>query len=140
MAGLRRFRSPLDGARLQRILAGDMPPATESLSQEADLDFVRQVISQLTEDPADPVPSQTDAVLAPAVHAALRSVPRRTLLDMRFWHWLTAEQFADYVLRRWAPAVDLDVDVSLTPSQHARFLGSSSLVGMARNALARLFW
>jgi hypothetical protein len=67
-------------------------------------------------------------------------VPRRTLLDMRFWHWLTVDQFADYVLRRWAPGVDIDVDVSLTPGQQARFLGSSSLVGMARNALARLFW
>src|SRR5262245_19697619 len=113
MAGLRRFRSPLDGARLQRILAGDTPPATESVSQEADLDSIRRVIAQLTEDPADPVPSQTDAVLAPAVHTALRMVSRRTLLDMRFWHWLTVDQFADYVLRRWAPGVDIDVDVSL---------------------------
>ncbi len=140
MSVLRRFRTPLDGARLQRILAGDAPPPTESLSQHADLDSVRRAIAGLTEDPADPVSAATDAQLAPVIHRALQTVPRRTLLDMRFWQWLTAEQFAEYVLRRWAPGFDVDLDVSLTPGQQARFLGSSSLVGMSRNALARLFW
>jgi hypothetical protein len=140
MTMLRRFQSPLDGARLQRILARDVPPPTESLSQEADLDSLRSAIAGLTEDPAEPVPAATDANLAPVVHRVLQIVPRRTLLDMRFWQWLTVDQFADYVLRRWAPEVDINVDVSLTPSQQARFLGSSSLVGVSRNAMARLFW
>lgn len=140
MNRLRRYLTGMDGSQLRRFLGGEAPPASEDTGYDADLVSIQRAVQVLTDDPADAIPSATDAFLAPVVHQALSSVPRRVLLDMRFWHWMTCEQFSDYVLRRWANDIDLEVDVSLTPAQQARFLGNASLAGNSRNALARLYW
>lgn len=140
MRALRGYDAPLDGAQLRRILSGDSPPPAKDAGVDADLESVLRSVAELAPDVAAPIPASTDAVLAPVLHTALRSAPRRLLLDMRFWHWMTCEQFPDYVLRRWASDVDVDVDVSLTAGQQERFLGNASLVGISRNALARLYW
>ena len=84
--------------------------------------------------------SSWDATLATHVHHAFAGVERRTLLDISMWHWVTTYPMRDFVVARWLPSVDLASQDGLTRSEADRFLGGPSLVGFARNALARLYW
>jgi hypothetical protein len=139
MNQLSRVRAPLTGAQLRAALTQQEEPKLAPLTTTADLASIRAAIDALPMSDGAYAAS-TDADLAPVVHVALKRVPRRVLLDARFWHCLTTVEFPDYVLRRWAPKVDLAVGESLSPSQAGRFLGASTLGGLGRNGLARLFW
>ena len=141
MTELQRFGSRLSGHQLHRMLTEGAAPTTFPLHVDLNLARIHDAVGQLPgEAGSDRLTATTDAVLAPVVHEVLKGLPRRTLLDIGFWQWLTCTEFREYVRRRWAPAVDLEAGESLLPSQESRFLGGTSLHGIARNALSRLFW
>lgn len=138
MTALERFGSALNGAQLRTFLAGQSTPSTRGLDLHIDLGPLKQEAAALEKDRrVDPA---TDAVFAPRVYETFRSLPRRHLLDHRFWQWVTCVEFRDYTRARWAPEVDFTVDSTLKPSQQARFLGNAGLNGLGRNAISRLYW
>jgi hypothetical protein len=59
---------------------------------------------------------------------------------MRFWHWLCIFVFPDFVWYRWYGQLPQDPAAVLTSPMTERFLGTSSLNGVSRNSLARLYW
>lgn len=138
MSDLSRFSTPLTGADLRELLTRNVVPRVVSVGS-ADLDPLHDAVSDLPHR-QNVVAPETDAQLAPEVHSALRELPRRLLLDIRFWHWLACMEFRDYTKARWAPQVNFELDEALAPSKAARFLGSASLSGLGRNSLSRLFW
>jgi hypothetical protein len=139
MTQLSRFNAPLTGAQLRSLLTQGESPRLTPVMGHGDLESIKNAVKILPLKGGAHQPS-SDVDLSPVVHSALRNAPRRVLLDARFWHWMTAVEFPSYVLRRWAPSVDLAAGEFLSPSQAGRFLGSSSLAGLGGNALARLFW
>jgi Family of unknown function (DUF6339) len=139
MTELNRFTAPLTGPQLRELLTRGVVPKTVALDVGVDLQPVHQAIEALPRKGGGLRPA-TDAELAPVVHASLAGLPRRTLLDNRFWHWLSSVEFQTYVLERWALGVDLGLEEPLSPSQAGRFLGNPGMHGFGRNALARLFW
>ena len=67
----------------------------------------------------------SDAWLAPRLHASLRLTPREAA-DTRVWNYLTVLKFPDYVQWRWNGEDGVTRD---------RYLGNTT-----KNALARLWW
>jgi hypothetical protein len=110
------------------------------LSCHADLGKLSRDAASLPRNRSGAIDAATDAEFAPSIHQTFCDLPRRVLLDNRFWQWLACMEMRDYVRLRWASKVDFGVDPVLTPAQQARFLGNRGLNGMGRNALSRLFW
>lgn len=140
MNQLQRLTPAISRHGLRQALAGESTPNSISLEETADLDRIRAAIEALTEELDGPLSSATDSILAPVIHQALGHLPRRLLLDMQFWQWLTVMEFREYTQRRWAPGLVVTTDTELSSGTAERFLGRPSLVGVARNALSRLFW
>ena len=74
-------------------------------------------------------PAESDAWLAPRVHATVR-LTRREAADPRVWGYLAAVAMPDFVRRRWADPDDARAPVSID-----RFVGDD-----ATNALSWLWW
>jgi hypothetical protein len=74
-------------------------------------------------------PGESDAWLAPRVHATLR-LTRREAADRRIWAFLAAVALPDYVRWRWR-----DLDDRRAPVAIDRFVG-----GAAANAVSQLWW
>ena len=74
-------------------------------------------------------PAETDAWLAPRVHATIR-LTRREAADFRLWDYLTVVALPGYVRWRWG-----DAGGDGAPAAIDRFVGDA-----AENALARLWW
>ena len=89
---------------------------------------------------ADHDRSEWDAMLAPDVHRTMKHLDRRQLLDMPMWHWMTTHPMRAFVVARWLRSSDPARGEGLTRSEVDRFIGGNSLVGVARNALSRLYW
>lgn len=81
-----------------------------------------------------------DAPTARVLYEGLGRLPVSVAVDMRFWHWLCIEPFSRFVWQRWLGAVPDDPREAMTPALSERFLGTASLRGVSRNALARLYW
>ena len=86
-----------------------------------------------------PLP-EWDRHLAEPLHRALRSLPRRLLLDMRLWHWVCISAFPEFVWERWTREEFNPPYDDAKQSVIGRFTGTMSLNGVSRNGLARLFW
>jgi hypothetical protein len=139
MANVRRFREPLTQSGLLEVLRGEQR-ATERLDSDVSLEPLDDAIASLASNAAG---SSIDGALVEPVHQALGSLTRAEAADMRVWHWLCAVQFPSLVWRRWrqaGPPEDHELDGALTDSMARRFLGTSSLAGVSRNTLARLWW
>jgi Family of unknown function (DUF6339) len=137
---LRRFAQPVTTERLVPLLAFHGDEATETFGEYIDFNPVRDKVDQLLNEGGKSRVSTWDAALAPVVHGALRGCSRRTLLDMRLWHWMAVTQLQDYVLRRWCRLEEIHEELVLPPAQMERFLGRPTLRGVSRNAVARLYW
>lgn len=61
---------------------------------------------------------------------------------MRVWHWLCSVEFPELIWRRWRGSVPErdELPQVLTGTIAGHFLGASSLNGVSRNTLARLWW
>lgn len=143
---LQRYVMPIPIASLPDVLRNPSGQPTENLELEVDLTRCFELISEFRE--AAPTTSKRDrsawdAEMAGPIHSALEPVlTRRLATDPRLWHWLcTATQFREYVWLRWHGLVPANYDAALTDGDlPRRFLGSATMVGMSRNAVARPYW
>lgn len=135
---VQRFVKPLDYQLLEEVLTGTRRPV-EPLPTPVPLDPVREAVGSL--DPGYGQ-SELDQALLEPLHRSL-PMSAREAADMRVWHWLCAVEFPELVWRRWrrggVPA-EGEAGQALTTALSRRFLGSSSLAGVSRNTLARLWW
>lgn len=85
-----------------------------------------------------------DRLLVEPLHQALRGLPRRDALDMRFWHWLCIKALPALVWARWLGRIPSAEEVpTILAEQRSlgkRFIGSASLGGVNRNTFSRLYW
>lgn len=140
MSGVQRFASKVPAGSLAAALRGDGPPEQALPGSAVPLEPLLRVVNQ-----SDPEWSRTemDQWMVSRVHRAL-PLSRRQAADARVWHWLCVRAAPEFVWRRWGdgvivPALDV-LDQHLTTALGSRFLGGSSLNGVSRNALARLWW
>ena len=139
ITALERVPSPIHVEQVGRWIADPDALSTEPTGETADLSLFRDEVDKLLAKRLA-LKAKSDTSLAEALHRSLRDVRRRTLLDPRTWQWLTIVEFGDYTLARWADGIERSRADELTTAQLGRFVGSASLVGRSRNALARLFW
>jgi len=138
MIELRRATQRFELEDVIDYLKKDQPPAGEGLGVKIDLtEFID--LSESTKHNGQIRP-RDDAPLAVALHKALRDIPARVLLDMQFWHWLCLGPLRPYVLARWCDGLEPKSASTLGPAPLRHFIGSSSMVGFARNAATRLYW
>ena len=146
---LRRLRQPATIASARSALVFQTGFESENIdSQPVDLSRFQSKIEELGRGGGGTFDTSTDAQLAQEIHAALNGLPRRVLTDPLMWQWLTLEVFPNYVRSRWFGDYELrqlretdGAGKALIPdSAVKRFLGNASMVGVSRNALARLFW
>lgn len=140
MQELRHFDPPLTSQSLVWVLVAQDSARTVQIGEgvEADMGEAEEAAKHMMEYASGV--TKWDPRMAIAIHRALRHLPRRVLLDMATWHWLTSTVFRDYTLFRWCKGVKPSADMELTDQQKGRFLGTATLNGVSRNALARLFW
>ena len=136
MGLVRRYAQELTKSELVPTLKGSSRPI-DHLESEIDLEPLKQAIYEIDEGLTG---SELDARLVEPVHSCLRDLSRREAADMRVWHWLCVDQFSDVVARRWDLGDPKELPADLPESKARRFLGKSTLVGVARNTFARLWW
>lgn len=133
---------PIALSQLPDALEGS-GPATESLGVEVDLSAAVATLERLRERTDDRNRSAWDAEMAAPVHEALApALTRRQATDPGLWHWLCiSTMFREYVWLRWHGLVPADNREALGDrGVSSHFIGGASLVGLARNAVARLYW
>jgi hypothetical protein len=111
----------------------------EDVGESVDLTDLLSVVATMADGDSTLQRAKWDSIVLEPLHRAMQPVSRRITCDMRVWRWLCIVPMKEFVLRRWCGASSQD-GMLLTPAQRGRFLGSRSLHGMSRNALARLFW
>jgi hypothetical protein len=132
---VRQFAKPLTSTGLASALRGESHPS-ESLVTVVPLAAVADAIA--TTDGLSG--SAIDGVLIEPLHRAMSTLTVREAADMRVWHWLTLH-FRDLVWRRWRDYLkQWEESEELNGEAAARFLGRTSLNGVSRNTLARLWW
>ena len=118
----RAFRS----GRVSAVDAGPYTIEDLGLGRSIDLAPLRAVIDHAMRRRK---PAESDAWLAPRVHATLR-LTRLEAADRRIWAYLATVALPDYVRWRWK-----DPDDRQSPIAIDRFVGDD-----ATNALSRLWW
>jgi hypothetical protein len=144
---LRRFTVPITRPWLYRLMENPDSLPVETLDRLADLEGIQSKISQLIDENGDKAlpagqRSLWDRELIQPLYEALRSLPRKILVDMRFWHWLCILPLQDFVWYRWHGYIPEHPRRALS-EHHAlvgRFTGTPTLNGFSRNALSRLYW
>ena len=139
MVALRRFVRPLTRNSLEAVLLGE-ERTSELMPAVSTLDALAESVERLA---ASAVGSQIDSFLVEPLHTHLSALTRGQAADMRVWHWLCAVAFPELVWHRWRDEGPPDPDMlpqTLTTAVVRRFLGTSTLAGVSRNTLARLWW
>lgn len=142
---LQRYVKPVSPERLPDMLKVPASLPVAPLGLAADLSVVRETFAQLSQaGSTERERSVWDRELVQPLHQALRTISRRDAADMRFWHWMCVNQFPMFVWARWygqnVEPVDAASVLANQPALAERFLGTASLRGVSRNALARLWW
>ena len=140
---LRRFTSQLRSPDLVEALRRPEEFETTALGLELDLERFCQTLDRLIRDHPNPFPEQRagwDEPLSMELHQCLTGLSRRQATAMGMWHWLCVSQFPHLVWRRWTGRVPDDLAQALKPALVGRFLGNTTLNGVSRNTLARLWW
>jgi hypothetical protein len=134
---LQRYAKPLDFDHLQAVLEG-ASWASESLSSRIPAESVREAIASV---PSTLTGTDIDRELVEPLHRSLAHLSRREGADMRVWHLLCV-QSRQLIWRRWLGEVPSpgEMGSSMTVTLSGRFLGKSTLNGISRNTLARLWW
>jgi Family of unknown function (DUF6339) len=141
---LHRFSKPLNRDLLEDLLVRGAKPPAEPTPTSVRLSPLREAVGDALKNFDAKNRTALDAALVEPVHRSLRDLSRREAADMRVWHWLCASEFPQLVWRRWRAAASIpsaeELPQALTTSTAGRFLGTSSLNGVSRNTLARLWW
>ena len=128
---------PVTPDRLYAVLEEPDSWESEELAQEAEFtEFDRVLESLASSDLSKP---RWDEQLVEPFHRAMERIPEGVALDMRLWHWLCLVRYQDMVRSRWLPASSAR-SPEVVHQRQSRFLGSNTLQGISRNALARLWW
>ncbi len=141
MEELQTYEEPLRPDQLPDVLEGRFHPPTIPTGVEKEIGSLASEAKRIWVECGDQGirrGTEADALFAPVLHMELTGSPRRILTDSRLWHWLATQQLSGFVKQRWLP--DNGADHQQAVAQHARFLGRSTLNGVNRNALARLYW
>ena len=115
--------------RSGRTLRLDIPQLIVDFDRKIDIEPLLAILNEGMRRNQH-TPDQSDAWLAPRVHASLR-LTRREAADKRIWHFLNIVSRPDYVRWRFG-SVDPE---SLTIAPIDRFMGEDS-----KNAIGRLWW
>jgi hypothetical protein len=140
---LGRYVRRIDAVELPNLLANPALVHSEPVSLNVDFSAVKDVlVSAGSENSGGVGQASLDTQLVEPLHRAMPSLSHRAATDMRFWHWLCIVVLPDVVWYRWHGGIpDSPADVlTENPAMAERFLGASTLRGMSRNALARLWW
>lgn len=138
---LLRYAGAIARDDLAEYLTDPTRGVTQATGLSADLAAMNSSISSLIESSAAGANRAAwDAPTAKVLYEGLGDLPIALAVDMRFWHWLCIEPFSQFVWFRWLGSVPEDPGLVLTPALSERFLGTASLRGVSRNALARLYW
>jgi hypothetical protein len=133
---VQRFAKLLDQDHLEQMLSGGRWVA-EPLATAIPLPDVYTAVATV----AGMTGSSLDSNLVEPLHRSL-PLTRREGADTRVWQWLCVTQFPGLVWRRWdggEPSPEA-LTQALTYAMSTRFLGKSSLNGISRNTMARLWW
>lgn len=127
---------------LPELLADPSLVSSEPVGISADFSEVGEVLSASVASPDRAGSAVLDGRLVEPLHRAMSDLPHRLATDMRFWHWLCVAQLQEVVWHRWHGVIPDSPAAVLTanPALSDRFLGSNTLHGVSRNALARLWW
>lgn len=137
---LLRFETPVSPGELAYVLLGSASPPVQKTGAKANLDPVEKTFRKLAAQ-SSTKKGDYDVAMCEVLHRKLKHLPAPIKLDMRMWQWLTIRRFPDFVWTRWDGKIPTDVGAALARGGMAdRFLGSRSLRGRNRNALARLFF
>ena len=141
---LRRFELPVTQEFLPNVLGHANEWSSEPVGITADLTQIKDILHDLLPGQGQVSPAERatwDRELAGPLHRSLAHLPHRVAADMRFWHHMCIVELPEFVWFRWFGArPEVPRPEMLTPSLSERFLGSRSLRGVSRNALARLWW
>lgn len=113
-------------------------PATENLPTPIDLGVLCEAVDNVFDE--DLESTALDVALVEPVHRSLSALTRREAADMRVWHWICVDQFPNVVKHRWEFKSDLASVSDVEAKVMDRFLGNSTLAGVAGNTFARLWW
>ena len=140
---LKRFATPISRATLPDALKDPARFQVEDLELDIDFGPFDQVFKNLREQgpvPASDGRARWDQELAEPLHKCLRGLSRTQATDMNMWHWLCVVPLSEVVWLRWTGTIPRGHVPLVTTSIAGRFLGSSTLNGVSRNTLARLWW
>lgn len=136
-----RYTRPISPTELPALIDRPSSVAAEAINGEVDLgSFMTRLDGLLDGLDSGEIKSRTalDAELVEPLHRSMAEVPTRIACDMRMWHWLCIQpSMRRFVLHRW---FDGSIEGDSGSAAAGRFLGSATLNGMSRNALARLYW
>ena len=135
---LLRYEEPLGSGQLADVLTGRVTPPTTSTGVMKEIDNLATEAESIYGGSGSGSGTELDALFAPVLHRELKGTPTRILTDSGLWHWLATQPLSVFVKHRWLP--DKDADLENVTAQQERFLGKSTLNGVNRNALARLYW
>ncbi len=140
MTILKRYADPVRHAQLALVLERPAFLPVEGTGASADFTGLRESFARLLEEtPEGAERSFWDARLVEPLHRAL-DISHRLAADMRLWHWLCISELREIVWERWHGRVPDNIGEALSESLAGRFLGTATLNGVSRNALARLWW
>ena len=145
----------------------DLRNELEETSFSADLSDLQIKLKQLTDqesikDLTSNKASKWDGLICETVHKTFSHLPRKLLLDMSFWQWLSIIKFRDFVYCRWwaskkaaylerflAEREKIPKDKALLRNEKTdkvdnfvkRMIGGKSMKSIhTLNSFSRLFW
>lgn len=159
-----KFKNNLDTTSLESIFS-KQKDELELIDTEVKIDFsgVDKIIKNLYSNYDNPkindIVISSDYNLSIELYQVLKNLPRKLLLDMTFWQWMSVIRFRNYTLIRWLFIQNSNnyktivddhnfADRSLMFKENkinsalvVRMIGGTSVKAInSRNALSRLFW
>ena len=139
MTELRIYERDIHRSEVLQLLDDPTSVTSKSVGIEVDFSDLDELVNRFRETNQRSRTSM-DVQAHEIVHKLLRGIDRRTLTHMNLWHWLCLNPLRDFVLVRWLDIYDSSTPTNLIESKASRFVGSQSLSGISRNAVARLWW
>ncbi|MFC2076819.1 DUF6339 family protein [candidate division KSB1 bacterium] len=147
MTVLHRYVYPLTVSNVAAVIKDTGSISTEAMGIKVNFNKFRVKFKSLCGDGksvlSDSHRAKWDQYLAEILYGCMSEVPLQIAYDMRLWHWLCTVELSDFVWSRWfgqIPDQPAKVILDTPRGFRERFVGSPTLHGVSRNALARLYW